>query len=240
MSAHDHLQQPANHDDTGVAARALGPAEPAVVEVFADVVCPFAHVGLRRLFERRDALGRTDIGVRVRAWPLELVNGTPLDGPHAARTVAALRARVAPSMFSGFDPDHFPTSSLPALALAAAAYRVSPACGEVVSLAVRDALFERGTDVADHDQLDRLATEHGLEITPQDAASVLADLDDGRRRGVRGSPHFFVGADGWFCPALAIERDGEGRLDVRPNRTAFDGFITACFGPPCDAQRATG
>ena len=44
-----------------------------VVDVFADVRCPFAHVGLRRLVTRRKQLG-AQLLLRVRAWPLELVN----------------------------------------------------------------------------------------------------------------------------------------------------------------------
>ena len=32
-----------------------------VVEVFADVLCPFAHVGIRRFVERRHAAGRDDV-----------------------------------------------------------------------------------------------------------------------------------------------------------------------------------
>ena len=43
--------------------------------MFADVVCPFTHVGLRRLVEYRAQRHREDVAIRVRAWPLELVNG---------------------------------------------------------------------------------------------------------------------------------------------------------------------
>ena len=49
------------------------------LEVFADVCCPFTHVGLRRIVRRRAELGRDDVVLVVRAWPLELVNGVPLD-----------------------------------------------------------------------------------------------------------------------------------------------------------------
>jgi hypothetical protein len=51
----------------------------SIIEVFADAGCPFTHVGLRRLVEHRDHAGRDDVVLRVRAWPLELVNGHPLD-----------------------------------------------------------------------------------------------------------------------------------------------------------------
>ena len=54
------------------------------IEVFADIWCPFTHVGLRALAEERAHRGRTDVTLWVRAWPLELVNGAPMDGHHAA------------------------------------------------------------------------------------------------------------------------------------------------------------
>jgi len=45
-----------------------------VIEVFADVACPFTHVGLKSFVARRAGLGRDDVILRVRAWPLEIVN----------------------------------------------------------------------------------------------------------------------------------------------------------------------
>ena len=85
-----------------------------VIEVFADVGCPFTHVGLRRMVDRRDELGRTDVVLRVRAWPLEHVNHTPLDPAFIAEEVAAIRVQVAPDLFTGFVPGAFPATSLPA------------------------------------------------------------------------------------------------------------------------------
>ncbi len=64
------------------------------IEVFADIVCPFTHVGLRRLTEAR-AGRETSPAVRVRAWPLELLNGAPLGAELAAREIEALRAQIA-------------------------------------------------------------------------------------------------------------------------------------------------
>lgn len=52
-------------------------SEVRVVEVFADITCPFTHVGLRRLVRHRESVGRNDVVLRVRAWPLELVNDEP-------------------------------------------------------------------------------------------------------------------------------------------------------------------
>ena len=46
--------------------------------------------------------------MRVRAWPLELVNGTPLDSAMIGEEVDELRAQVAPDLFTGFDLSGFP------------------------------------------------------------------------------------------------------------------------------------
>ena len=43
------------------------------IEVFADVRCPFAHVGIRRVHEQRVAAGAPPL--RVRAWWLPLPDG---------------------------------------------------------------------------------------------------------------------------------------------------------------------
>ena len=194
------------------------------IEVFADVVCPFTHVGLRRLTDRRDRSGST-ASVRVRAWPLELVNGEPLPVGLVAEEVEELRKHAAPDLFVGFDPTTFPSSALPALALAAAAYRSDDQLGERVSLALRHALFEQGRDVASDEVLADVARRHGVpRVGPSDHDRVLADWHEGERRSVRGSPHYFVGGDDFFCPALEIKHvDGRLRIDADP--IGFDRFV---------------
>lgn len=210
---------------------AAGPGQTVVVEieVFADVCCPFTHVGLRRLVERRTELGRDETLLRLRAWPLELVNGEPLSPGLVAEEVEELRGQAAPELFGGFDPDRFPASSLPALALAAAAREQDAALGERVGLALRDALFEDGRDIGDHAVLAGIAAEHGVVVPAEGHAdSVRADWEEGKRRGVVGSPHYFVGGDDFFCPSLDVSRV-DGRLRVRPDRDAFEGFLATCF-----------
>ena len=127
----------------------------STVEVFADVLCPFTHGGLHTLIDRRTGRGLTQPRLRIRARPLELINGRPLDPQHIAAEVWAPRESVRP------------------------------------------------------------------EAT---AAAVDADWDEGRRRGVVGSPHFFTAdGDDWFCPALAISRDDVGNFIVawKEGSTAF-------------------
>ncbi|CAB4365574.1 MAG: disulfide bond formation protein DsbA [Actinobacteria bacterium] len=200
------------------------------VEVFADIWCPFAHVGLRAVADERDRRGRDDVVVWVRAWPLELVNGAPMDGHHAAERGRALREQVAPDQFAEVDPENFPSSTLPALALVSRAYEADPQLGERATFLVRDALFEHGQDIADPMVLQLLADELGVGLPDEaDHARVLADYAEGQRRSVKGSPHFF-GPDGdVFCPALQISRDEQDAFVIVADRQRLTEFVDRCF-----------
>ena len=198
------------------------------VEVFADVCCPFTHVGLRRLVQRRDEVGG-DLELVVRAWPLELVNGAPLDGDLIAEEIEELREQVAADLFVGFDRARFPATSLPALELAAAAYRRDMPSGERVSLMLREALFERGRDISRPDVLAGIGGAIGLPGPVSAIDDVLADWHEGQRRGVIGSPHFFIGDSDFFCPTLRIERI-DGHLRISRDLARFDEFIRRCVG----------
>ena len=211
-----------------VAAVASGP--PSMIEVFADVRCPFTHVGLRRFVERREALGRSDVRLWVRAWPLELVNGAPLDPNLIDEEVDELRDQVAPELFIGFGHARLPTTSLPALRLAAAAYEQSAEAGEQVSLSLRWALFEEGLDIADPAVLADIAAAAGVATGDSSGLlPVLADWREGQRRGVIGSPHFFVRGAGFFCPSLDIAHDEDGHLRIQVDETRLEAFLGSCF-----------
>ncbi len=200
------------------------------IEVFADVACPFAHAGLRRFIDHRRQRGLDAPRLWVRAWPLELVNSTPHSGAHLAPEIAALQEEAAPGLFAGFDAATFPLTSLPTLAAAAAAYRAGPEQGEAFSLAVRDALWEHGLDIADPEILAHLAKELDVPLpTDADEAAVHDDLAEGRRRGVSGSPHFFTSGGDFFCPSLDISTEG-GHMTVTFDRAGFEDLMTAIFG----------
>ncbi len=193
-----------------------------IVDVWADVACPFTHLGLVRLTGRRDASG-SDTRFRAHAWPLEWVNGRPLDPHFVADEVAALREQVAPDLFAGFDPDAFPATSVPALALTSAANARGLDVGERVALAVRHALFERGLDVSEPEVLATIADELGLGDLVGDADAVRAEYDTGRERGVVGSPYFVIRDEGFFCPSLDIAHGDEGFV-VEFDSEAFEAF----------------
>lgn len=207
------------------ARMASGPNRPDVIEVFADVWCPFAHVGLRVIRRTLDELGHDDLPLRVRAWPLELVNGGPMDPEGTRHHVADLRAQVAPDMFRELADHPFPTTAIPALALVERAYRSSDEIGERASFAVRDALFERGLDISAPGVVEQLATELGIgapDDTDRDA--VVASWHDGQRRGVKGSPHVFCGGRSSFCPSLDISRQ-DGHLSIAADPSALVAFL---------------
>ena len=203
----------------------------APLEIFADVSCPFTHVALRRLIDRRRSLGRDEPRLQVRAWPLELVNGSPTERELVAEEVDALRLQVAPELFRGFDPSAFPDTSLPALRLVAAAYRCDLITGEAVSLELRSALFEQGRNIADEAVLVSVARRH--DVGWPDERDLQAPVDDwnaGRARGVVGSPHFFVGGESMFCPTLDIARDDDGRFHVSIDHAAAERFYQSVLG----------
>jgi len=204
------------------------------VEVFADVLCPFTHAGLHTLIDRRGERGLTEPRLRIRAWPLELINGKPLDPHHIGAEIVALRGSVRPDLFTGFSEESFPSTSMAAFALTTAADRTcDPALIENVGMALRDAVFEQGLDVGLPEVVDPIAARFGLEPLDAEAtmAAVQADWDEGKVRGVVGSPHFFTGDGGsWFCPSLAISRDAVGNFIVAWKQ-GTEGFVESVFGP---------
>ena len=204
----------------------------SVIEVFADIWCPFTHVGLRAVAEQRIIAGRSDVAIRVRAWPLELVNGAPLDPAITRAHADHLREQVAPTMFRDFRVDRFPTSTLEALALVERAYRTDVRLGERASFVLRDALFEQGRDVSEPRFLSAIA-ERLVTGMPDDVdrAAVLADWHEGEARGVRGSPHFFCGETDAFCPSLQITKDPGHGVSIVRDASRLTAFLETCLAP---------
>jgi predicted DsbA family dithiol-disulfide isomerase len=199
-----------------------------VIDVYADIWCPFTHLGLRRFVERRDQEG-ADLRLRVYPWPLELVNGKPLDPDFIGEEIDDLRAQVSPGLFTGFRAETFPTTTLPALALVESAYAVDLAIGEVVSLLLRTELFEHGHDISDAEVLAEVAAEAGLPPAGEENRSAVeAGWEAGKERGVVGSPHFFTPSGDFFCPVLDIKRV-DGHLAIKPDVPAFEAFVAACL-----------
>jgi predicted DsbA family dithiol-disulfide isomerase len=203
-------------------------ADHRTIEVYADIWCPFTHVGLTRLIARRP-IGSVVPRFRVHPWPLELVNGEPLSPSFVADEISALQASVAPDLFVGFDEAHFPTTTLDALALVESAYRIGLRVGEEMSLTLRSALFEEGRDIADRSELARCAEDLAVPWPePEDRVAVEDSLRTGRSRGVVGSPHFFTTDGDVFCPTLDIRRI-DGRLHITQDAAAVERLVASCF-----------
>ncbi len=182
------------------------------IEAFAEITCPFAHVGLKVVTEALHQLAEPPPLV-VRPWPLEWVNGSGLDALAVALKAKALDVALGRDDFGGFDPTHWPVSTIAAHNLVAAAYAEDAATGLSVSLELRTLLFERGIDIGDPQVLAELAASHELAAPPAEPTPAMQDAyEDGRRRGVRGSPEFFVGAQPFFCPSLELGHDDAGSL----------------------------
>lgn len=210
------------------------------IEVFADIWCPFAWIGLHLFVDARRQVGAEDVRIRVRPWPLELVNGRPQSAERIAEDIRQLRRSVAPALFGGFRVERFPASTLRALALAESGYVVSNEVGEALSLELRQRLFEAGEDIADPAVLEQVGAPHGLPVPAEAEALALGEaaLAEGRRRGVVGSPHFFLGTNDYFCPALAIQRDESGELEVGFDHERLQAFLAAAFGEASRVERA--
>jgi hypothetical protein len=188
---------------------------------------------LRAIQEQRARSGRSDVAIWVRAWPLELVNGSPLDPAVTAEHANDLREQVAPSLFEHLDVERFPSSTLDALALANRAYRTDTQTGERVSFALRDALFEEGRDISERATLEALAHDLGVVMPDEsDRARVLEDWRDGQRRCVLGSPHFFCDDADVFCPSLDITKDPVQGVSIAKDAARLTEFLARCLSQP--------
>ncbi len=197
--------------------------------MFADVSCPFAYVSFVRLIARQGSVAELAPRLRVKAWPLELVNGSALSGPSLVPKIEALRQDVAPDLFTGFEPSCFPGSTLNALAAEHVAHATDPTVGLGVSLELRRRLFEDGADLSDPEVVGQVLDRVGLRPPQEvDRAAVERDHHEGLERGVQGSPHYFTAHDDFFCPTLDISHDETG-YDIGFDQAGFDHFVSVAF-----------
>lgn len=196
------------------------------IEVFAEITCPFAYVGIRHVVEYLTDLDEP-VDVVLRAWPLEWVNGTTLAFDGVETKAAALCEQLDVDLFTDLRSDTWPSSTVAAHCLTSAAYEVDAATGLAVGAALRTLTFEDGADIGDLDVLASVASTHDVEFDPQDDTAVRAEYADGQRRGVQGSPHYFVGSDDFFCPALDIGKDADDHLLARFDPSGLARFLAS-------------
>ena len=150
----------------------------ATIEVWSDLLCPFAYVGLLRLRRSRERLG-LDVKIEHHTFPLEL-----LDGPHPRRgtdTEAVGLGQIEPE--AGFRvwtaaDDRYPHTVLLAAEAVHAASAQSLTGGEELDLALRRAFWTQSRSISH-----RLVILDIAATVPEvDVGELTAALDDGRHR----------------------------------------------------------
>jgi len=168
------------------------------IEFWSDIQCPWSYVVSLRL---RRALHASPRPLRVlwRYWPLELVNqrATPRWLLEAER---AILARCEPDAFAPWRRDDYPSTFLPAMALAAAARQQDPDFADTVDRAVREAFFLDQCNVAVLPELLLTLERKGIVTDRlQDAfwsgrgwRELWNDWQESHSRAIQGSPHLFL------------------------------------------------
>ncbi len=194
---------------------------PNTIVVYADIMCPWAHLAVYRLHEARAKVGLVDrVAFDLRAFPLELFNEQP-----TPKNVLDAEISVA----GGLDPgagwqmwqrpeSEYPVTSLPALEAVQAAKEHGLRASEQVDRALRIGFFGQSKVISLRHEILALAERcDALDVDK------LADaLDTGRGRAavmeqkriaegnmVKGSPHVFL-PDGSDVHNPGIEMTWEG------------------------------
>jgi predicted DsbA family dithiol-disulfide isomerase len=160
---------------------------PGTIQIWSDLLCPFAHVAVHRLRGARERLG---LPVRLdhHAFPLEL-----FDGPHPRRgtdTEAVGLGQIAPE--AGFRvwtaaDDLYPHTVLLAAEAVLAAKAQSPAAAEALDVALRRAFWLESRSIGHRRVILDVAAEVAASTDgatdPALDVDALADaLDSGRHR----------------------------------------------------------
>jgi predicted DsbA family dithiol-disulfide isomerase len=184
-----------------------------VLTVFSDLHCPWAYVFSIRLRRARAGVGQPPVAWRC--WPLELVNerGTPWDS--LSQEIPVL-TQLEPDHFAPPRRETWPSTLLPAMeALKVAGELGGPQAADRFDEVARRAFFLDRRDLSIRPTLLDLAAGAGLDREAFQVAfdggghrrGVIADWQEGRRRGVEGSPHAFL-PDG-----SAVFNPGIGKID---------------------------
>lgn len=168
------------------------------IQVWSDLLCPFAYVGLLRLRRARERLG-LDIALEHHTFPLELFNG-----PHPRRgtdTEAVGVGRIEPDaglrVWTAAD-DLYPHTVLLAEEAVYAAAEQGPGPAEELDLALRRAFWTHSRSIAHRAVILDVAADAGLDVaavadaldTGRHRAALMADFAVAQTDAVPGSPTF--------------------------------------------------
>jgi predicted DsbA family dithiol-disulfide isomerase len=175
MTALDATDSDRSAETTNGVRAVPPPVAPGTIQLWTDLLCPFAHVAVHRLRETRERLG---LGGHVRldhhVFPLELFNG-----PHPRRgtdTEAVGLGQVAPE--AGFRvwtaaDDRYPHTVLLAAEAVLAATSQSMDAAEALDAALRRAFWSQSRSIA-HRQV---ILDVAAEVADRDHANAVLDVD---------------------------------------------------------------
>jgi predicted DsbA family dithiol-disulfide isomerase len=182
----------------------------ATIEVWSDLLCPFAYVGLLRLRRARARLG-LDTRIEHHTFPLELFNG-----PHPRRgtdTEAVGLGQIEPEaafrVWTAAD-DLYPHTVLLAAEAVHAASAQNLTAGEELDLAVRRAFWTQSRSIS-HRQV---ILDVAAAIPQVDVDELTAALDDGRHRKQVMTDFAVAGSDA--IPASPTFRLADGTTVTNP------------------------
>lgn len=180
------------------------------IEVWSDLLCPFAYVGLLRLRRARARLG-LDVRIEHHTFPLELFNG-----PHPRRgtdTEAVGLGQIEPE--AGFRvwtaaDDLYPHTVLLAAEAVHAASAQSLVAGEELDLALRRAFWTQSRSISHR----RVILDVAAPVPEVDLDELAAALDDGRHRRRVTADFAVAGTDA--IPASPTLRLPDGTTVTNP------------------------
>jgi predicted DsbA family dithiol-disulfide isomerase len=176
----------------------------AVITIWSDIGCPWAHLAVHRLHRARRELDLEDeVRLDHRPFPLELLNRRATPWPTLSGEVAVLQdvepdagwqAWAAPAW-------QWPVTTLPALEAVQAARRQGARAAERLDLGLRRAFFAESRCIALRHEILGVAARCDLDV---DTLALALDRGVARRDvieswraaerddAVRGSPHVFL------------------------------------------------
>jgi predicted DsbA family dithiol-disulfide isomerase len=197
------------------------PVALGTIAIFSDLIDPFAHVTIHRLFTARARLGLDEtIRFRHHAFPIELLNASP-GTRHGSDSEIPVLGPLEPDagwqIWQG--PDyHYPSSVLLAFESVQAATAQSLGVGERYDRAIRHAFWASSRPIHMHHELLAIATTiEDLDVTRLDGdlrsgkhrADLFADLVVAQSDAVSLSPHIFLSDGTNFAnPGIAVHWQG--------------------------------
>lgn len=174
------------------------------IVIYSDLICPFGHVAVHRLFETRKRLGLEDeIRFDHHSFPIELLNGGPgtrHGSDSEIPTLGQLEPDAGWQLWQG--PDyHYPNTVLHAFAAVHLAKRQGLKQSEELDRALRRAFWAESATIQIHATIVEIAsTIANLDVTVLadelanglGTGAVFADYRTVQTEAVSMSPHLFL------------------------------------------------